>query len=245
MDKKIFRYELKRIIFSRMFIVTFILALVFCVIDFYFEIISGVSGTAPFSQWSYCKFLCDVNTILLLIVMFFCTDFFSSQEERVKEITLFTPVPYKKIWLSKSLAIFSSYFIVSLSCIILSLFFYKLTFNFTTFQNFLLPVLIILLPSFILVFGASVYLGSKSQTLLYILIPVIMLLSLMSFHITPFIDIFAKGYIVHTPKVAGLDITGEPIFKLSIDFIISRFLFSLLGIFLFLLTTQKSSLKQT
>jgi len=64
MDIKILKYELKRIIFSKMFVITFIIALFFSVIDLYTEIIQGVSGTSPFSKWSYCKFLCDINKVL-------------------------------------------------------------------------------------------------------------------------------------------------------------------------------------
>lgn len=239
MDKKVLKYEFKRIVFSKMFIVTFIIALIFSAVDFYASIIRGVSVTAPFSQWSYCKFLCDINSILLLIVMFFCTDFFSKQEERVQEITLFTPMPFKKIWVSKSIAIFISYSIVALSCILLSLFFYKLTLDYTDFQKFLIPIIVILLPTFVFVFGISIYLGNKSQTLLYIAIPIIIMLSLLSFDVIPFLDIFAKGYITNAPKIAELDSLGEPIFNLSLTFIMSRILFLLLGIVLILFKRPK------
>lgn len=236
MNKKILRYEIKRIVFSKMFIVTFMLALAYSLIDLYINIVKGVSGTAPFSQWSYCKFLCDINTILLLIVMLFCTDLFSKQESMVKEITLFTSIPYRKVLSTKCLAIFISYSIVTLSCILTSLIFYKTTFNFTNFQNFILPILIILIPTFIFIFSGTIYLGSKKQILIYIFIPIVMFFSFFSFYTIPLFDIFAKGYITNAPKIAEIDITGEPIFSLSLSFIISRFSLILLGIFLYIIT---------
>ncbi len=101
MDIKILKYELKRIIFSKMFVITFIIALSFSVIDLYTEIIQGVSSTAPFSKWSYCKFLCDINTIMLLILMLSCTGLFSRNEQRLREITSCTPLPQKKYLATK------------------------------------------------------------------------------------------------------------------------------------------------
>ncbi|MFA9463097.1 MAG: hypothetical protein ACERKN_02285 [Velocimicrobium sp.] len=243
MNKKILKYELKRIIFSKMFVITFIIALFFSVINLYTKIIQGVSGTAPFSQWSYCKFLCDINTIMLLILMLSCTGLFSRNEQRVKEITSSTPLPQKKYLTTKSLALFISYLIIALCCILISLAFYKTTFNFTNFQNFLLPILIILLPPFVFVFGMSMFLGSKSQTLLYAWIPIVMILSLISFNSTPFIDIFAKGYVTYMPTVLPVDRIGEPVFSLSFDFIVSRLLFTLVGLVLYVASFKKLSKK--
>jgi hypothetical protein len=96
MDIKILKYELKRIIFSKMFVITFIIALLFSVINLYTIIIQGISGTAPFSQWSYCTFLCDINTIILFILMLSCTGLFSRNEQSVREITSCTSLPPKK-----------------------------------------------------------------------------------------------------------------------------------------------------
>lgn len=241
MNIKIFKYELKRIIFSKMFVITFIIALFFSVIDLYTEIIQGVSGTAPFSKWSYCKFLCGINTIMLLILMLSFTGLFSRNEQRVREITLCTSLPQKKYLATKSFAMFISYLIIVVCCILISLVFYKTTFNFADFQNFLLPILIILLPTFVFVFGTSMFLGSKSQTLLYAWIPVILILSLISFNSTPFIDIFAKGYVTYRPTILPVDSLGEPVFSLSLDFIMSRLTFTLIGLVLYVASFKKLS----
>jgi hypothetical protein len=238
---KILKYELKKIIFSKMFVITFIIALFFTVIDLYTEIIQGVSGTAPFSQWSYCKFLCDINTIMLLILMLSCTGLFSRNEQRVREITSCTSLPQKKYLATKSLALFISYIITGVCCILISLAFYKTTFEFTNFQNFFIPSLIILLPTFVFAFGTSMFLGSKSQTLLYAWIPIVLILSLISFNSTPFADIFAKGYVTSMPAVLPVDSLGEPVFRLSFDFIMSRLLFTLVGMVLYVASFKKRS----
>lgn len=243
MDIKILKYELKRIIFSKVFVITFIIALFFSAISLYTEIIQGVSGTAPFSKWSYCKFLCDINTIMLLILMLTCTGLFSRNEQRVREITSCTSLPQKKYLATKSLALFVSYLIIAVCCIFISLVFYKTTFSFTSCQNFLLPILIILLPTFVFVFGTSMFLGNKSQTLLYAWIPIILVLSFISFNSTPFIDIFAKGYVTYMPTVISVDSLGEPVFSLSLNFIISRLIFTLVGMVLYVASFKKLSRK--
>lgn len=239
MDMKILKYELKRIIFSKIFVITFIIALFFSVIDLYTEIIQGVSGTAPFSKWSYCKFLCDINTIILLILMLTCTGLFSRNEQRVREITSCTSLSEKKYLTTKNLALFISYLISAMCCILISVVFYKTTFNFTNFQNFLLPILIILLPTFAFVFGTSIFLGSRNQIFLYVWIPIVLILSLISFNSTPFIDIFAKGYVTYMPTILPIDSLGEPIFSLSSHFIMSRLIFTLVGIVLYLASFKK------
>ncbi|AWI06314.1 hypothetical protein [Clostridium drakei] len=239
MDMKILKYELKRIIFSKIFVITFIIALFFSVIDLYTKIIQGISGTAPFSKWSYCKFLCDINTIMLLILMLTCTGLFSRNEQRVREITSCTSLPEKKYLTTKNLALLISYLIIAMCCIFISVVFYKTIFNFTNFQNFLLPILIILLPTFAFVFGTSMFLGSKNQIFLYVWIPIVLVLSLVNFNNAPFIDIFAKGYISYMPTILPVDGLGEPVFILSSHFIISRLIFTLVGIMLYLASFKK------
>jgi len=121
--------------------------------------------------------------------------------------------------------------------------FYNRTFDFASFQNFLLPMLIILLPTFLFVFGTSMFLGSKSQTLLYAWIPIVLILSLISFNSTPFIDIFAKGYVTYMPTVLPVDSLGEPAFSLSLNFIMSRLLFTPVGMVLYVASFKKLSRK--
>ena len=210
-------------------------------IDLYFNIIKGISGTAPFSSWSYSKFLCDINSILLIITMLFCTDLFSKHEELVQEITFFTPISKTKLWIIKSIAIFLSYMITSISCILLSLVFYKTTFDFTNFQNFLLPIFIILIPTFSVIFSLSFYLGNKKQILLYIFIPIVLLISLINFNITPFFDIFANSYIINTASNINIDMLNFSNFSLTIDFIASRFILLICSILVYMLTLRHLS----
>lgn len=238
MSRKILKYELKRIVFSKLFLLTFFLAVLFSVFDLYTEIIQGVSGTAPFSQWSYCKFLCNINTITLLLLMLSCTDLFSKNEHRVKEITSCSPISQKKYLLIKSLALFISYFIITFCCILISMLFYITTFHIVNFVSFLLPMLIILVPAFMFVFGSSMFLGSKSQGLLYAWIPIVLVLSLMQSNLNVMFDVFGKGYVTYMPTILPVNESFEPVFWLSLDFLMSRIFFASIGLLLYVISFQ-------
>jgi hypothetical protein len=217
----------------------FILALLFSVFTLYTETIQGGSGTAPFSPWSYSKFLCDIHTIVLLSLMFSCSALFSKNEQRVREVTSCTSLPQKTVIWTKSLVLFTNYLVQVMGCILISLLFYKATFHFVNVQSYLWPIVILLFPTFMFVFGTSLFLGSKSQTLLFIWIPIVLILSWTSFNSTAFIDIFAKGYMTYMPAVVPVDSLGEPVFHLSLEFIMSRLLFALVGLISYVASFKK------
>jgi len=238
---KIFRYELKRLVFSKFFIITSIITAFFSLYVLNTKIIKGVSCTAPFSQWSYSGFLCEIQPFLLLVLMFFITMLFTKNEILVKEIILSTPISDAKYFFLKVFSISAAYFLIAVVSILISMFFYVITFRFTDFSHFILPMTIILLPNFIFVFGISLFLGYKKVTWLYALIPIVLILSSLKLEISPLLDIFAKGFIWHEPFVLPVDSSGEANFKLSLIFIMSRVILSLLGLLGFISILKKKS----
>ena len=72
--------------------------------------------------------------------------------------------------------------------------------------------------------------GNKNLTWLYILIPIILILSFLNFNTSPFLDIFTKGFVWHTPRTLPIGVDGDAIFKVSISFILSRIFLIALGL---------------
>jgi hypothetical protein len=227
---KIFKYELKRLVFSKFFIVVSAITILFSFYTLNTKIIKGVGFTAPFSKWSYSGFLCEVQPFLLLILIFFTTMLFTKNEDLVKKITLATPISYTKYFAVKILSISAAYFLIAAISILISMIFYVMTFQFTNFVHFIFPTLLILLPNFVFVFGISLYLGNKKLTWLYILIPITLILSFLNFNTSPFLDIFTKGFVWHTPSTLPIGIDGDAIFKVSVSFILSRIFLIALGL---------------
>ncbi len=227
---KIFKYELKRLIGSKVYLSIAAIVLMYSYYLLSNDLFKPLSPVAPFSKWSYSGFLCQVNFLLLLVIMFFATSLFDKKEKKVREITASTPMSTSKYFLIKSLSIAVAYLLLAICVILESFIFYYRIFKFTDFQNFLQPMLIIMLPSFLLVFGLSLYLGSRRNLFIYIMIPIVAILSAVSVTSSPFLDIFANGYINAQPLLVAVDSTGEPLFILSLQFILSRMLFALIGL---------------
>lgn len=243
MNRILFKYELKRTLFSKVNVVMFVLTLLFSLFTLYTEIIQGVSGTAPFSPWSYSKFLCDIHTIVLLNLMFSCSGLFSKNEQRVREVTSCTSLPQKTVMRTKSLVLFTNYLIQVMGCILISLVFYKVTFQFVNVQSYLLPIVLLLFPAFMFVFGTSLFLGGKRQALLFAWIPIVLIGSWVTLGSNVFIDVFAKGYVTYMPTLVPVDSLGEPVFRLSLAFIMSRLLFTLIGTGLYVASFKKNVMK--
>ena len=240
---KIFKYELKRLIFTKFYLVISALSILYSYNLLTTKYVMGLSSTAPFSQWSYSGFLCDMNTFLLLVVMFFCTYLFSKKEKEVREITRPTPMPENKYFMIKTFAIITTYLILCAAIITVSFIFYAQIFKFTDFCSFLLPMIIVLLPSLLLTIGLCFFLGNKNVSLIYVAMPVVIGLSILELGINPFLDVFAKGYITASPLLVPVDQTGEPLFMLSSVFVMSRVLFLVLGLALIWRALSKNRAK--
>lgn len=240
---KIFKYELKRLIFTKFYLVICVLSILYSYYLLTAKYIKGLSSTAPFSQWSYSGFLCDMNTFLLIVVMFFFTYLFNKKENEVREITRSTPMLENKYLAIKIFAIITTYLILCLAIITVSFIFYAQIFKFTDFCSFILPMIIVLLPSLLLTIGLCFFLGKKNISLIYVAMPIIIGLSILELNVNPFLDVFAKGYITASPLLVQVDQTGEPLFILSSAFVISRFLFSGLGLTLLWMTLSKDRAK--
>ena len=69
-DLKIIRYELKRLIFSKYYVFLLLITGLFAYYILSQKVILGTAYTAPFSNWSYTTFLCDMLPYLLNPVVF-------------------------------------------------------------------------------------------------------------------------------------------------------------------------------
>lgn len=239
MDKVIMKYELKRLLFSKTFVTVLIITFFYAAVNLNTEILQGDSGAAPFSSWSYCLFLCNMNTFLLMLLLLSGRELFSANEKRVWEVTSCTSLPRGKYLFTKYLALMCTYLIAAAGTIIISLLFYKIVFHTAAWQNFIIPVLVIWVPSAFFVFGVSIFTGSRNQVLFSIWIIFVLLGSLINFNGPLFLDVFAKGYVTRMPAVLPVDISGEPVFRLSPDFIWSRVIFLAAGIFFYAVSMKK------
>lgn len=225
---KVFKYELKRLLLNKFFIALLVITVLYSYQILKGDIIVGVAYTAPFSSWSYGKYLADVMPLLLITLLFFITFLYSNQEKQVKQLTFATPVSPLKYAFIKCSAMTVGYFIISLFVIILSLIFYGVIFGFYGFTNFIIPILLTLIPSMLFIFGVGLLAGSVQSNILYALMIVVLLIGFLP--LPGFADLYG-GYLFSTyPLELPVGLDGEPMFSLPIAFLLSKISYSVGGV---------------
>ncbi len=223
---KIFKYECRRLIVNKFFWLSLIITCIYGYFVLASEIIYGVGYTAPFSPWSYGEYLSRIQPILMLIILFFLYKQFVG-ETHTNEIISATPVNRFRYGLIKCAAVMAMYILLLAFSLGISTLFYKMVFGFSDWDSFLLPTLIVILPSFFLLFG----MGLLGVNIIHHRIMLAtLILSVFILHV--FTDIYGGNFFSTYPLTLPIGIDGEPPFTLSVYYVIKSILFSLLGIFM-------------
>jgi len=225
---KILLYELKRLLLNKFFFILTVISALYGYLILSGDIIAGVAYTAPFSPWSYGFYLARVLPLLLITTLFFITFLYSAQEKSVKQLTFATPVNLFKYCLVKCSAIAAGFLLISLFVILISLVFYAKVFRFFNFGNFIIPILITLIPAFLFIFGIGLLAGSIQSNILYVLMIAVLLLGF--FNLPHFFDLYGNNLFGEYPLTLPVGTDGEPVFTLPVSFLAGKFFFSLAGI---------------
>ena len=238
---RIFAYEIKRLILSKLFIALLIINGVFAWYVLSVEIIMGVAFTAPFSAWSFAAYMAAVMPFAVSTALLLMGFYFSKNELLAKQLTSATPINNLKYTLVRYGVIVIGFIIICLVAITLSVIFYSSLFGFSDYSEFLLPGAITILPGFVFFVGFGSLAGRLRPGVLYVLIPAVILLG---FGVTPiFLDVFGGGYYGSAPLELPVGIDGEPEFMLSTMFIVSRIVYFAAGatMWIFGLRVKKNS----
>lgn len=225
--KKIFKYELKRLIFNKIFFALLMTTILYSYQILKKDIIVGIAYTAPFSGWSYGMYLARVLPLLLITLIFFITFLYSKEEKQVKQLTFATPVNPLKYGFIKGLTIVVGYIIISLFVIVISLLFYGVIFHFYKFTDFIIPSLITLIPALFFIFGAGLLIGSIHPNMLYVLIVLVLLIGFLPLP-TP-VDLYGIQTFSTYPLTLPVGPDGEPPFILPTSFLLGKVFFIVIG----------------
>jgi len=235
---KALKYEIRRIASSKVYLAIAALAVVFAGYSLQTRVIFGTAYTAPFSQWSYAGFLCDMHPLLLLSLTFFCGGIFSRKELLVK--TILRAAPRTDTWYYgiKGLAALLTWLISALFPLLYSLIFYARVFRFYHFERFIAPILLFFIPPALLVMGLAMLLGRIRGWLTYLIIPVILLGSSLESGVFPWLSPFGRAIASQYPLLLQVDGAGEAAFTLPDGMALSRIVFSLAGLVMFALACR-------
>jgi len=234
---KIFMYELRRLLLNKFFITLAFINGFYAWFVLSTQTIMGTAFTAPFSQWSFGGYLAAVMPMIMLTTLFLLSFYYSRNEKQVAVLTSATPMDRRKYMLVRNAVVALGFLFLCLVAVILAIFFYASIFRFTSFGGFALPGVIIILPGFVLFMGLGHFVGKIHVGFLYALIPLLFLMGFLPL----ILDIFGGGFFNNFPLTLPVAADGEPAFVLSAGFIITRIMYMIVGIGLWMVRIKKGA----
>lgn len=231
--KKIFSYELRRMLQNKIFISLLLANGLFSWFVLSTDIIRGVAYTAPFSTWSYCTYLGKVLPLAMATVLLLLANYYSKKQISVEILISTTPIPTLGKIVIRTLTAGICFGLICIVDISLVLLFYQNFFEYHAFAIFILPSVLLLLPCFLLFAGLGQLLGSIHRNLIYGFI----LFSFLLCGLRNLFDVFGAGYFSTYPLTLPVGADGEPAFQISIWFLVSRLFYFVLGIVFIYFTT--------
>lgn len=156
---KIYRYELKRLLFNKFFIGILAVTLFYAYQVLTLEVVRGISHTAPFSAWSFGYYLARVLPLVCIGELFFLTFFVSKAEKRVAVLTNATPVNERRYLLTRSLAALTGTALLAGAVLVLGVLFLYRLFGPQAYGALVLPAVLVLLPAILFCMGLGWLLG--------------------------------------------------------------------------------------
>lgn len=172
---KIFRYELGRLLWNRVFLGILAVLLAYGWQTLTGETLLGTANTAPFSPWSFGSYCAGILPVICAGELFFLTFFTSARECRaLAEASPVDPGGYAAVRLG---AVLAGTLLLSACGVFMALGFYGAVFGWTGFAPLLLPGLLVLVPAAVFCLGLGWALGRIHGALLYAAIAGILLAS--------------------------------------------------------------------
>ena len=174
---KIFGYELRRLLWNRLFFGVLLVSLGYGWLTLTGSVIRGAAHTAPFSPWSFGYYLSQVLPLICLGELFFLAFFFSKEERLLQPLTQATPVKQRRYMALRCGAVLTAVSILCLCIAALALGFYVSLFGWINYEELIWPALLVLVPPVTFCLGAGLMLSRFHHALLYPLMAAVFLLS--------------------------------------------------------------------
>ena len=230
---KVFRYELHRLVYSKIFLGLLIVLSAYGWQMLSTETILGVAHTAPFSPWSFGCYLTQLLPLLSLSLLFFLWDISSGKAKRVEILSSATPVEPGKLMAVKGLAVAAAWGLLALVVAGMGIAFLLYLFKGAVpVWQLLGAAALALLPPLIFLLGAGLLAGRKNAALVLILVPAAALLALLP--LPAFAQLFPTGFFSEYPLTLGLD----PALRVSAGFLLGRAAYTAIGLGLAICATK-------
>lgn len=224
---KIFRYELRRLLWNKFFIGLLVINGIYAWYVLTTETIAGVAYTAPFSLWSFGAYLASVIPFSILTVLFLLSVYYSKKEKQVEVLTTATPVNKVHYTLVRSAAVTICFLTICAVIFGLGIYFYMTFFDYSNLIPFLLTSGMIMLPCLLFTLGVGHLVGRVHQGLLYAFMIIALVAGFAG--IGGNFDFFGRWYFGIYPLSLPVGNDGEPTFTVSTGFWVARVAYLVAG----------------
>jgi hypothetical protein len=241
---KIFRYELRRLIWNKFFIGLLIINVIYAWYILTTETIAGVAYTAPFSLWSFGAYFASILPLTILTMLFLLSVYYSKKEKQVEILTTATPVNKIYYALVRCAAVTICFLIICAILFCLGIYFYITIFDYRNILPFLLPSVILMLPCLLFTLGFGQLVGRVHQGLLFALMILALIIGFSGFGGN--FDFFGHWYFSKYPISLPVGKDGEPAFIISSGFWIARLVYLVTGglLLTFVISMQQRKAKK-
>ena len=224
---KIFKYELKRLLLNKLFFGMLVIIGFVSWQTLRNDVILGIANTAPFSPWSFGYYLSRDMPLLLIGVLLVLHSFFSYKEQQVSKLTKATAVKQSKYMAVRYGAAIVSYLLLGACAVIIYAGFCGTIFNFTSFQFFVVPLIITILPAILFFMGMGIWVEQIKPNLVYGVMALVIILALSPLPYS--LDLIGANFFSKYPM--GLK-TLDPEFVIPLSVLLGKCAYSIIGILL-------------
>ena len=239
---KIFKYEF-RIILCKAYVPAILAAgMLYSWYLLSTQIILGVSDTAPFSGWSFGKYLGDSTLISMLITLLITAVSLSGQQKMAGILTDATAFPVKKRILIRSLLTGGFFLICTIINLILGCIFLYSLFGEIYIGSYLLDWALICLPCMFLITGMGMLIGRKSNVPIYIFMGVCLIMAFAFRRLS--LDFNGAAYFEITPGLFDGPAKEDPPFVIGLSYVIKRSVYLFAGMAAYFISCSRAADKR-
>ncbi len=225
---KIFKYDIKIILFKPYVLAMLIITLIYAYFILSSEIILGISDTAPFSGWSFGKYLGETNLVSVLVTLFIMSTMYSGKQKQVSVLTDVTGFSIRKKMLINNIIIGGFYIVCNLLIFIEGCIFLGLIFGEIYPGVYIVNWLLITIPCLLVILGVGNLLGKISPVLIYVFMGVVIL---MAFVLSEYsVDINGANYYEFVSAALETLSGGETPFTITPAFLCTRMVYLVIGL---------------
>jgi len=233
LKRVVFRYEIKRIVFSKEYLLILTATLIYAISLLRGLVLYGVNYTAPFSGLTFATYCSCLTPFLFILLLLLCARFFRPSERGAEAIIRATCMPYHIFRLIRYSAAMCAFLFAALLPVSACLIFYRTVFDYKESGTLLFSGLLIIIPPAIFLFGVAIAIGRLEAAGVYILLAVIIVISIFQIRLPAFMDIIGTnaGQVLYNENQA---------LRLSSSFITGRLIFSSIGLAFSILSIYRS-----